>query len=203
MLNVKFRLLNEIGDSIQFILDVLKGSNLLLGLLQIQSLGIVRIELLNTCTLYISLFEVLVVVQIAVICRNSVEVTHIYGLGSFFLGEEGFVHLLTVADANHADLGSIGRLVLEQLDDGLCLGLDGAGGGFLDQDVAILAVLEGEEDQINGLFQAHDEAGHGGLGDGDGVALANLVYPQGDDATAAAHDVAIAGAADLGITAQS
>ena len=43
--------------------------------------------------------------------------------------------------------------MLEQLDHGLGLGLDGAGGGFLNQDVAILAVLEGKQNQINSLFQ--------------------------------------------------
>ena len=93
--------------------------------------------------------------------------------------------------------------MLKQLHHGLGLVLDGAGGGFLNQDVAILAVLEGKEHQVNSLFEGHDEAGHGGFGDGDGVALANLVNPQGNDGAAAAHDIAIAGAADLGVATET
>ena len=89
------------------------------------------------------------------------------------------------------------RLVApEELADGLGLGLDGAGRGLLDEDVAVLPVLEGEEHEVDGLVQAHYEARHRGLGDGDGLAVADLVDPQGDHAAAAAHDVAVARAAD-------
>ena len=193
------KLLHQVGDTIQLVLDIGKRSYLLFSLFQIESASVVGVELLYQYTLGVAILEVLVVIQVTVVCRHCIEITHINSLGGFFLGEEGFVHLLAMTDSNHADFRSIGRLVLEQLDDGLGLGLDGACGCFLDQDVAILAVLEGEEDKIDGLLQTHDEAGHGGLGDGDGVALADLVYPQGDDAAAAAHDVAIAGAADLGV----
>ena len=59
-------------------------------------------------------------------------------------------------------------------------------------------MFEGEEDEIDGFFERHDEAGHLGFGEGDGVAIADLVNPEGDDGTAGAHDVAIARAADLG-----
>ena len=93
--------------------------------------------------------------------------------------------------------------MLEQLDDGLGLGLDGAGGGFLHEDVPVLAMLEGEEDKVHGFFERHDEAGHLGLGEGDGVAFADLVDPEWDDAAAGAHDVAVAGAADLGVTGKA
>ena len=91
-------------------------------------------------------------------------------------------------------------MLRKQLADRFGLGLDGAGRCFLDEDVAILAVLEGEEHKVHGLFKRHDEAGHLGLGDGDGVALADLVDPQRDDAASAAHHIAVAGAADLGVT---
>ena len=59
-------------------------------------------------------------------------------------------------------------------------------------------MLEGEEHEIDGLVQAHDEARHAGLCEGDGLAGADLVDPAGDDAAARAHDVAVARAADLG-----
>ena len=93
--------------------------------------------------------------------------------------------------------------MFEEVTDCFGLGLDGAGGSFLHKDVSVLAVLEGEEDEVNGLFERHDEAGHPGLGEGDGVALAYLVYPQGDDGAAGAHHIAVTGAADLGVATEA
>ena len=66
--------------------------------------------------------------------------------------------------------------MFEEVTDCFCLGLDGASRGFLHEDVTVLAVLEGEKYQINSFFEAHDEAGHLGFGQGDGVAFAYLVY---------------------------
>lgn len=39
----------------------------------------------------------------------------------------------------------------EEFEDGLGLGLDDAGRGRLDEDVAVLAVLEGEEHEVDSL----------------------------------------------------
>ena len=89
-------------------------------------------------------------------------------------------------------------LASEELANGLGLGLDRAGGGFLYEDIAVVSVLESEENKVNGLLQRHDETGHLGFGQRDGVAIANLVYPQGNDRTTGTHHVAIASAADLG-----
>ena len=100
-----------------------------------------------------------------------------------------------MADADDFD---ILLLTSEELANGLGLGLDRASGGFLYEDIAVVSVLESEEDEIDGLFKRHDEAGHLGLGQRDGIAIANLVYPQGNDRAAGAHHIAIAGATDLG-----
>ena len=62
-------------------------------------------------------------------------------------------------------------------------------------------MLESEQDQIYRLVQVHQEAGHVGVGDGDGVTRLDLVDEQGDDAAAGAHDVAVTGAADGGAAA--
>ena len=59
-------------------------------------------------------------------------------------------------------------------------------------------MLEREHDQIHGLVQVHEEAGHVGVGDGDGLAGLDLVDEQGNHAAAAAHHVAVPGAADGG-----
>ena len=59
-------------------------------------------------------------------------------------------------------------------------------------------MLEGEHNQIHSLIQIHQEAGHVGIGDGDGIASLDLVDEQRDDRATAAHDVAVTGAADGG-----
>lgn len=84
-----------------------------------------------------------------------------------------------MADADDPD---ILLFAAEQLAHRFGLGLDGAGGGLLDKEVSVLSMLKGEEDEIDGFLQRHDEAGHGRLGDGDGLAVFDLVDPERDDA---------------------
>ena len=67
---------------------------------------------------------------------------------------------------------------------------------LLDEQVAGVGMLKGEHNQIHGFVQVHQEAGHVGVGNGDRVAGLDLLDKQRDDAAAAAHDVAVAGAAD-------
>lgn len=83
-----------------------------------------------------------------------------------------------MADADNLDLGLVAA---EEFADGLRLGLDGTGWGLLNKDVAVLAVLESEEYEVDSLIQAHDEAGHARLSKGDGVAVPYLVYPERDN----------------------
>ena len=100
-----------------------------------------------------------------------------------------------------ADADDLNFLLLasEQLTYGLGLCLDGAGGSLLHEDVTVLAVLEGKQDEVHGLFKAHDKAGHLRLGQRNGVALANLVYPKRNHTAARAHHVAVTCAAYLRI----
>ena len=188
------KLLRNIRYSLQLILDILQPGNLCLGLFQVEAPGVVGVELVNKHPLGVSFFEELVVVEVTVIGRDSIEVAHINGLGSFFLGEEGFVHLLSVTDADDFDFF---LLASEEFTNSLSLGLDCAGRSFLDEDVSVASVLEGEEDQVHSFVQGHDEAGHGGLGEGDRVTVADLFDPQRNHGAAGAHDVAITSAADL------
>ena len=193
-------LLHNIRHAIQLILNILQAGNLCLGLFQIEPPGVVGVEFFDGGAFGVAFFEEFVVVEVAVVGGDAVEVAHVFGLGAFFFGQEGFVHLLAVADADDFD---VFFLAAKELAHRFGLGLDGAGGGFLHEDVAVLAVFEGEEDEVDGFFEAHDEAGHPGLGEGDGVAFADLVDPQGNDAAAAAHDVAVAGATDLGVAGEA
>lgn len=189
------RLLHEVALAFQFFLNILQGGDFGLGLLKVQTVGVVGVELFDLGTLGVALLEELVIVQTAVVSGYTVEVAHILGLGALLLGEQCLVHFLSVADADHFD---ILLLASKELANGLSLGLDRASGGFLHEDIAVVAMLESEEDEIDGLLQRHDEAGHLGLGQRDGVAITNLVYPQGNNRTAGAHHIAIAGATDLG-----
>ena len=61
-------------------------------------------------------------------------------------------------------------------------------------------MLESEQDQIHSLVQIHQEAGHVRVGDGDGVAVFNLVNEQRNDRTPTAHNIAVTSAADGGAT---
>src|SRR5574344_71094 len=171
-------MLNEVRYSRKLILYICQRSYLSFRFLEIQSLSIVRIEFFNTCSLHITFFKILIVVEVTVVGRHCIEVAHVDSFCSFFFSEKCLVHLFAVANTDNLDFF---LLAAEKFADSFCLSLDGASRSLLDQDVAILAVLKSKENQIDGLFQAHDEAGHGGLGDGDGVALADLVYPERND----------------------
>lgn len=188
-------LLHKVALAFQFFLNILQGSDLGLGLLKVQAVGVVGVELFDLRTLGVALFEELIVVQTTVVGGHAVEVAHVLGFGALLLGEQCLVHLLSMADADHFD---ILLLASKELANSLSLGLDGAGRSFLHEDIAVVSVLESEEDEIDGLLQRHDKAGHLGLGQRDGVAITNLIYPQRNNRAAGAHHIAIAGAADLG-----
>ena len=145
-------------------------------------LGVVAIKFFYRGSLCIAFFEEFIIIEVTIVGRYRIEVTHIDGFGGLLLGEQGFIHLFAVADTDDLDfwLSALWGLMLEQVSHGFGLGLDGAGGGFLDEDVAILTVFESEEDEVDGLFEAHDEAGHLGFGEGDGIALTDLVNPKGN-----------------------
>ena len=177
-------------------MSILQGCNGVNGLPEVEPAGIVGVELGEGVAVFVALFEVLIVVQPPVVGGDAVEVAHVDGLGALLVGQEGLIHLFAVADADDFD---VLFLAAEELADGLGLGPDGAGGGFFDEEIAVFAVLEGEKHQVHGLFQGHDEAGHIGLGDGDGVSGFDLVDPQRNDGAPGAHDVAVAGAADFGL----
>ena len=138
----------------------------------------------------------LIIVQVAVVGSNAEVVTHILAAQTLLAGHQGLKQLLAVTGAD-----DVGAGVAEQLLNSLRQVADGGSVGLLNEQVTGVAVLEGEHNQIHSLVQIHQEAGHVGVGDGDGVARLDLVDEQGDDAAAGAHDVAVAGAADGGTAA--
>ena len=177
-------------------LDIAQGLDGINGLLEVEPAGIVGVELGEGVAALVAFFEILVVIQATVVGRDTVEIAHVDGFGTFLVGKQRFVHLFAVADADDLDFLF---LAAKQLTDGFCLGLDGAGRGLFDEEVAVFAVLEGKQHQIHRFFQRHDEPGHVGFGDSNGVASLDLVDPQRDDGATATHDVAVAGAANFGL----
>ena len=69
----------------------------------------------------------------------------------------------------------------------------------MNEQVARVCVLERKLHQVHRLVQVHQKAGHVRVGDGDGLARADLFHKQGDHAAPAGHHVAVAGAADGGV----
>ena len=137
-----------------------------------------------------------VVVQVAVVGSDTEVVAHILAAQTLLTGHQSLKQLLAVAGAD-----DVGAGVAEELLNSLGQVADGGSVGLLNEQVTGVAVLEGEHNQIHSLVQVHQEAGHVGVGDGDGVASLDLVDEQGDDAAAGAHDVAVTGAADGGAAA--
>ena len=178
----------------KFFADVAQAKELFLDLFHVQQLGVAGVELRERVAFRIALAEVLVVIQAAFVARNTIEVPEVDGMGAFLVGQERLVHLFAMTDADDLDLGLVAA---EQFTYRFGLRLDGASGSLLHKDVARDAVLEGEQHQVHRLVETHDEARHGTVGNGDGIALANLVYPQRDDGAATAHHVAVTRAANL------
>jgi len=133
----------------------------------------------------------LIIVQVAVVGSDAEVVPHILAAQALLAGHQGLEQLLAVTGAD-----DVGAGVAEELLDSLGQIADGGSIGLLNEQVTGVAMLEGEHNQIHSLVQVHQEAGHAGVGDGDGIAGLDLVDEQGDDAAAGAHDVAVTGAAD-------
>jgi len=154
--------------------------------------GSVRLDFLDLMTTF---NNVLVIVQVAVVRRDLEEPAHVLGADHLLGGDEGLVEFLAVPgpDVLNAGLGA------GELDDGLGQGLNGRGRSFLDEQVALLAVLEGEDHEVDRVVQGHHEAGHVTVRDRDGAAGLDLLEEERDDGAARGHDVAVAGQAKDGV----
>ncbi|MCY1211318.1 hypothetical protein D9M72_230290 [compost metagenome] len=100
-----------------------------------------------------------------------------------------------------ADLAHLMIRLTHQLQDGLRQHLHRSGRCLLHKDVAVIAVLEGVQDQFDCVVQRHHEPGHGWVRHGDWLACEHLLNKQRNDRTTRRHDVAVAGAANDGARA--
>lgn len=174
-------------------LHVLGGLDLGDGTLHVETLRVVGGVGLVGLGLHLAVDDELVVVQVARVAGHAVVAAHVLGAQSLLAGHEGLVELLAVAGAD-----DLGAHAAEDLLHGLGEVADGRCRRLLDEQVAGVGVLEGELNQVHGLVQVHEEAGHVGVGDRERLALADAVDEQRYDRAARAHDVAVAGAADGG-----
>ena len=78
----------------------------------------------------------------------------------------------------NADDLNLGLIATEELAKGLGLSLNGAGRSLLNQNVPILTMLKGKEDQVDGLVETLNETGHRRLGKSDMVPVPDLVQPE-------------------------
>ena len=159
------------------------------------------VVVLNLGDVLVALGKVLVIVEVAAVAGDAVVVAHIDGAGHLLSGDEGLIKFLAVAgaDNSHLCVAVLGVELGIGLLQGLGKGAEGGGRGLLDEEVAIMAVGEGIDDEVDGIVEGHHEAGHVGVGDGDGLALHHLLDPKRNDATTRGHNVAIASAADGGL----
>ena len=74
-------------------------------------------------------------------------------------------------------------LTTEKFAYSLCLSLNSTSRRLLNKYITVLAMFEGEEDEINGFFERHDEAGHFRFGQCNRVAVADLFDPKWNNRT--------------------
>ena len=141
--------------------------------------------------MYLALDDELVIIEVAVIGGNTEIVAHILAAQALLAGHQRLKQLLAVTGADDICAG-----VAEQLLNGLGKIADGGRVSLLNEQVARVCVLEREHNKVDRLVKVHKEAGHIRVGDGDGAAGLDLVDKQRNYAAAAAHYVAVAGAAD-------
>src|SRR3712207_851786 len=142
-----------------------------------------------------TLGEELVVVEVAIVARDAVVAAHVDGLYHFLTCDEGFVELLAMACANDLDFGlTVLRInFLIGLLEGFGKDIEGRSWCLLNEEVAILSMGEGIDNEIYGIIEGHHEAGHFRIGDGDRLTLHHLLYPERNDGTTACHHVAVTG----------
>ncbi len=119
---------------------------------------------------------------------DAEEVPHVLGAQHLLLGDQSLEELLAVAGPYV--LGP--HLGVLQPQDRLGEGADGGRRRLLDEEVALLAALEGVEDEVHRVVEGHHEARHVGIGDGDGLPFLDLLQEQRDHRAAGGHDVAVA-----------
>ena len=140
---------------------------------------------------YLSLDYEFVIVQIAAICCYAEVVTHIFTAQAFFASHQCFIKLFAVACTDDVGAGIAKQFLhcLSQVANGRCICL-------LDKKVSGVSMFKGKFYQVYCFIKVHQEACHIRISDGNRVACMNLVNEQRNNAAAATHYVAIAGAAD-------
>ena len=186
------------GYKTEVLLDEAQAHKLLLHALDVQPARVVAVVVLDARDVLAALLKVLVVVQVARVAGNAVVVAHVDGTGHLLSGHQSLVELLAVTGADDPDFGltvlriHLGVYLLQSLRKGDKRGR----GGLLDEQVAVVAVLERVYHEVHRVVKGHHEARHVRVRDGNGLALHHLLHPQRYHAAAAGHHVAVARAAD-------
>ena len=132
--------------------------------------------------------DILRIVQIAEIGRNSVEIAEIFGFTHLLRRTKRFIHLFSVARSDYFD-----RVVdSEYLLNSLCQNFDSRCGCFLNEQVSGLGVFECKQHQIDSLVQRHHETRHFRHGDSHRQTGVDLVDKQRNNRSSRTHHVTVA-----------
>ena len=130
---------------------------MLLHALYIQTMRIMRVVILDLRDILATFGEELVIIQITCIARNTVVVAHIDCLGHLFTRDERFIEFLAVprTDNPHLRLTVFRVHFCVDLLQGFGKGTQCGSRGFLNEQIPVMAVLKGIDDQIHGIVHAY------------------------------------------------
>lgn len=133
--------------------------------------------MLDFAELWISLAEIVVIVQISIICRNAEEAGQLFRPHHFLCSDQHLKELFAMprSDDRRAKVGVL------QLQHSLRQRLDGRSRGLLHEQVALFAMLKGIKHKVYGIAERHHKTGHIGIRDRQRFSLVNPVAEQRDD----------------------
>ena len=182
---------DSVRTAFQFFLDVVGSHDLGDHAVDIQTVGIMGSISLVALGEDIALHVELIVIEAPSVGGDPEIIAHVGGAEPFLAGHQGLEEFFAVAGSDDFGFG-----FAEDLHDAFCKVADGAGIGFLNEQIAGFGMFESECDQVHRFVQVHQETGHIGIGDRDGGFPFDLVDEKRDDRTAGTHDVAVTGAGE-------
>lgn len=126
----------------QFFLNVGQRQKLLLYLLNSKPCRIIAVKFAERVAHLIPAIYILIIIQTAVIARHPEKLSHIHGAGTLFIGQQGLIHFLSVADPD--GLHGAPMFCVKQLQHRLRLILYRTGRCLLYQYITVSSVLEGK-----------------------------------------------------------
>ena len=120
----------------KFFTDISKRKKFFFDFFYRQKFRVVGVEFGKRITFCVPLIEVLIVIQPAIIARDSIEIAEVDSMGALLVGKERFVHFFAVSNTYNFN----GILVAaKQLANGFRLHFQRTRRRLLHEDIAALA----------------------------------------------------------------